>query len=178
MTMTKQFVPDRSEETRITHFMSISPGIPFDLMFMTGFLDQVLDRKVPTEDQDEYIMKAFGGRLQFGRLRNPADSLAYRRVMRQLEMVKNWNFRKAKLISQAEAAEKDVKRTETEKQHYRSMHLQLDGYFLDYLGGIYAEANRLWSLMLEEAGLYAMESIAKKQTMELTLKQIEEANND
>jgi len=176
--MTKQFMPDRSEETRITHFMSISPGIPFDLMSMTGFLDMFLKQKDPDEPQEDFIAKAFGGRLQFGRLRNPADNMAYRKVMRQLERVKSWVRRRDLLIRQADDIEKSKGTTDMEKQHFRSMKMQLSGYSLDYLGGIYAEANRLWSMMLEEAGFFAMESISKHATMELTLKQVQEANND
>lgn len=176
--MSSKFVPDRSEETRITHFMSISPGIPFDLMEMTGFLSQIVPDGLPMSNQESIITKAFGGRLQFGRLRNPADNMAYRKVMRQLEQIKTWKEKKKKLMEFSLIKSKDPSLSENERQHYKSQFVQLDGMFLDYLGGIYSEANRLWAMMLEEAGLYAMEAISKKATFEVRLTEAQEANND
>lgn len=176
--MPTKFIPDRSEETRITHFMSISPGIPFDLMEMTGFLSKIVPQDMPIGNQEVVISKAFGGRLQFGRLRNPADNLAYRKVMRQLEQIKTWTEKKKKLMESSLKKSIDPTLSNRERQHYLSQYKQLDGMFLDYLGGIFSEANRLWAMMLEEAGLFALESIAKKATFEVRLTDAQEANND
>lgn len=175
--MSQKFIPDRSEETRITHFMSISPGIPFDLMEETGFLDGLLPDIKGIQDREAVISRAFGGRLQFGRLRNPADNIQYRRVLMQLESIKTWKKKKEKLL---EASKKLIDSTpsEIEKQHYKSQYSQLENMSIDHLDGVYSNANRLWAMMLEEAGFFAMESIAKKATFEVRFAEAQEANND